>query len=229
MNLRSNITCYPYESRAVLSVHIIAFSCAHQERATPTAMPAKWNACLCVCVSMYWAGHLRSAAACYVFLAKKRSITQTQEFNLGCDWRLNQTWQDLHEAWQDSRPHAKHITTTDLVTLIEHHSTTTTHFTGDANSKSDASAADVFANSDKSISPCDICVTFVSKFCGVNVLGLWLMSWLLFSCCCPCYNARIYYVYATFTLFTPRRAFVLNRYRHLCRCLWFAAPAKMKT
>lgn len=41
---------------------------------------------------------------------------------------------------------------------------------------------DVVANSDKSISPCDICVTFVSKFCGVNVLGLWLMSWLLFSC-----------------------------------------------
>lgn len=186
---------------------------------------------------MCWPGQMRSAAACYVFLAKKRSITQTQEFNLGCDWRLNQTWQHSHEAWQDSRPQRRHITSSDLVTLIEQHSTTTTHFTGDANSKSDASsspaAVDVVANSDKSISPCDICVTFVSKFCGVNVLGLWLMSWLLFSCCCccccPCYNARIYYVYVTFTLFTPRRAFVLNRYRHLCRCLWFAAPAKMKT
>lgn len=119
MNLRSSIFCYPRsrlvcESRAVLSVHIIAFSCAHQERATPTARPGKWNASLCVrvyacvLVSMCWPGHLRSAAACYVFLAKKRSITQTQEFNLSCDRRLNQTWQASYEAWQDSRLHAKH-------------------------------------------------------------------------------------------------------------------------
>lgn len=42
------------ESRAVLSVHIIAFSCAHQERAHPqlcqqSGMPA----CMCVCVCVY--------------------------------------------------------------------------------------------------------------------------------------------------------------------------------
>lgn len=99
------------ESRAVPSVHIIAFSCAHQERATPTAMLWKWNACLCVrvCVSMCWPGHLRSAAACYVFLAKKRSITHTApRIQFGLRRRLNQTWQDLNGAWQDSRPQAQH-------------------------------------------------------------------------------------------------------------------------
>lgn len=77
MNLYRNSSRW-LQSQALLSVHIIAFSCGQH-----THNYAKHMECACacpdlsLCVCVRWPGHLRSAAACYVFLAKKCSITHT--------------------------------------------------------------------------------------------------------------------------------------------------------
>lgn len=86
---------------------------AHPQLCEAHGMRVPRSLYLCVCVR--WPGHLRSAAACYVFLAKKCSITHTHtrtetqgergrrkekgrsesdpRIQFGWRRRLNQTWQ----------------------------------------------------------------------------------------------------------------------------------------